>query len=83
MMLVGIVGIFFETTLEGPQDGICGMNSGLKLGLVPFIKLWVVVHGLLYGLIPRVGYHIHLSHALMALVPIKNNVKTNHHAQNP
>jgi hypothetical protein len=29
IMLAGIVGEFFETTLEGMHDGICNMDLGL------------------------------------------------------
>jgi hypothetical protein len=57
---IRIVKKFFKTTLEGRLDKICGMNLRSHLGLVTFERLWTVVHGLLYKLILKVGYHDHL-----------------------
>jgi hypothetical protein len=60
IMLARIVKKIFRTTLEGRLDKICGMNLHSHLGLVTFERLWTVVHGLLYKLILKVGYHDHL-----------------------
>jgi hypothetical protein len=43
--LVGSVGDFHGTDLEGRHDGICrGEDLGLHQGLVPFKRHWDVVH---------------------------------------
>ena len=59
IMLAMIVGNYARTALEGRHDGICLGDSGLHEGLVPSKRHWAIVHGLLYGLIHKAGYHGH------------------------
>ena len=46
--------------LESRPNGMCGGICLYTKGACALQKTWIVVHGLLHGLIHKVGYHGHL-----------------------
>lgn len=59
-MLAEIVLGFFKATLESGLGGMCNMNLGSHYRLVTSKKTWVMVHELLYTLIPKARHHGHI-----------------------
>lgn len=59
-MLAWIGRNFFGMALESRPNGMCGGICLYTKGACALQKTWIVVHGLLHGLIHKVGYHGHL-----------------------
>ena len=57
IMLVGIEVNLFGATLE---DGIRSINLGYNMIFCPLEDFGLIIHGLFYGLIQKVGCHGHL-----------------------